>query len=424
MPPAFSSASLAHADRSTAVFSGFLRFGFVNRGLGGDNRYGLVDLPAMAVPARREFENFYREHFAATWRALSRFGVPTAERDDVAQEVFVTAHRRWSMLRDVGWPRAWVLGIARRIASRHRRGGDRRAHRIEALASMSIPPRGLEDELMRREAWRSLAAFLDSLDDHRRDAFVLGELEQLSRPELATALGVQPSTAYSRLLSARRRFADHFAGLRETECAAVLRAYDDQVPVADALTRGWLILAPTIARNVVSPIALSALVGKVALAAGLTAVAATALAPAAHVEPRPAVDGGAGRVAAAASVPAEPPAVSTVQRPNPPPEAPPPVEATVRAPDRPKSRQPLEPSVSPSGGDPQAEEVALLAAARTAALAGERARANALLDEHARRFGAVSRLGDLRRDIARDLETAAPIVNPPRRGDSYGQEPR
>jgi len=47
---------------------------------------------------------------------------------------------------------------------------------------------------------------LGELDDERREVFVLSELEQLRAPEIASVLGVNLNTIYSRLRSARQRF--------------------------------------------------------------------------------------------------------------------------------------------------------------------------------------------------------------------------
>ena len=47
---------------------------------------------------------------------------------------------------------------------------------------------------------------LDELDDDKRAVFVLAELEQMSVPEIAEALGENVNTVYARLRAARREF--------------------------------------------------------------------------------------------------------------------------------------------------------------------------------------------------------------------------
>ena len=53
---------------------------------------------------------------------------------------------------------------------------------------------------------RVLQKLLDELDDDRRAVFVLAELEQMSAPDIADALGVNVNTVYARLRAARRDF--------------------------------------------------------------------------------------------------------------------------------------------------------------------------------------------------------------------------
>ena len=65
---------------------------------------------------------------------------------------------------------------------------------------------GPQEQASKREAARFIDRFLDSLDDERRAAFVLAELEQLSAPEIAAVVGVPLNTVYSRLRLARIAF--------------------------------------------------------------------------------------------------------------------------------------------------------------------------------------------------------------------------
>jgi DNA-directed RNA polymerase specialized sigma24 family protein len=59
---------------------------------------------------------------------------------------------------------------------------------------------------MQREASDLVLAFLDELDEPRRSAFVLSELEQMTGAEAHAALGVNQNTLYYRLTSARKAF--------------------------------------------------------------------------------------------------------------------------------------------------------------------------------------------------------------------------
>jgi RNA polymerase sigma-70 factor (ECF subfamily) len=157
-----------------------------------------------AQPVDLEFEAAYRQYFASVWRVLRRLGVAEAQLDDAAQDVFVVVHRRLGEFEARGTPRSWLYAIALRVASEYRRRAVRR--RAEPLTEHADqrPSPGQQVEL--RESVRLLHALLAELDDDKRTVFVLAELEQLSVPEIATALGANINTIYTRLRAARRRF--------------------------------------------------------------------------------------------------------------------------------------------------------------------------------------------------------------------------
>jgi RNA polymerase sigma-70 factor, ECF subfamily len=164
--------------------------------------------PALVTPREEEapltFQAVYAHHFAGVWRTLRRLGVAEAQLDDAAQDVFVVVHRKLDDFAG-GSVRAWLYAIAVRVASDYRRGAARRkitglSHRL----ADSAPDPGLRSEV--REAVRLLHELLSALDEKKRTVFVLSELEQLSVPEIAEALGVNTNTVYSRLRAARARF--------------------------------------------------------------------------------------------------------------------------------------------------------------------------------------------------------------------------
>lgn len=152
------------------------------------------------------FEAMYRQHFAFVWRILGNQGVPESEREDVAQEVFLVVHRRWQEWRRDGSVRSWLFGIARRVASDHRRRLARaeRRHAALGVVAASHSPRAVDELLARERAKRALARAIDDLEAGRREVFVLMEIESMSAPEVAEALGIPLNTVYSRLRLARR----------------------------------------------------------------------------------------------------------------------------------------------------------------------------------------------------------------------------
>lgn len=353
----------------------------------------------IAPPA---FERFYREHFAVAWRGLRRLGVAVEDCEDATQEVFVAAHRRWYAF-DGAVPRhAWLFGIVRRIAWRFHRTERRRARRHAALGGSDVPVATPDEMLARAEAGRMLDEFLAQLDRERREAFVLGELEELGRIELGGVLGINPNTAYSRLQSARRRFFAHFAALDDEACASMLaRAERAETPTQQQREHAWIAIAPALCPAAPASLlgrmaaalrtAIAGVATKLAIAGAAIVVVATAVASAHSEQPRVRESSAPAPVTSALApevVPASPPAVVAA----PARVEPGPAIASSRAT---RTRQ---------HADRLAEELALLDAARTATVAGDLALARRRLAEHVQRFGELGELGELRQAIVRDLD--------------------
>ena len=147
-------------------------------------------------------------HFDAVWRALKRLGVSPGGVDDAAQEVFIVADRKLADI-EVGRERAYLMGVAVRVASDARRAARRRGEiPIDAApeAGGDMEPAaggGAEDALDQRRLRDALAALLARMPDEMRETFVLFEIEELNASEVAGALGIPVGTVASRVRRAR-----------------------------------------------------------------------------------------------------------------------------------------------------------------------------------------------------------------------------
>lgn len=159
----------------------------------------------VASTAERAFAEVYREHFGFVWRILRRLGVPAHALEDAAQDVFLVLHRKRAGLGPEVSLRSWLFGTARRVAADLRRGEHRRERRHLALAEAMGDERR-ERPIEQAEAAEFVRRFLDGLDADRRMTFVLADLEGMTAPEIAEALGVKLNTVYSRLRLARAEF--------------------------------------------------------------------------------------------------------------------------------------------------------------------------------------------------------------------------
>jgi RNA polymerase sigma-70 factor (ECF subfamily) len=160
------------------------------------------------VPATesRGFDDLYTRHFNFVWRNLRRLGVPEALVEDAAQDTFVVVHRKLSDLRPDASAKAWLFGIALRVAHDYRRTRQRKPALSLDAETQASPERSPFEQTANAQASRVLQRFLASLDPDKRAVFVLAELEEMSAPEMSEALGAGVNTIYSRLRSARERF--------------------------------------------------------------------------------------------------------------------------------------------------------------------------------------------------------------------------
>lgn len=351
----------------------------------------------------------FGEHCSFVWRALRHLGVDEAALDDATQDVFITAHRRWSTFEGRAGPRSWLFGIARRVAFRYRRSAKSRARRFKAIDPASGAGTA-EHPMDRLHAQQSLAVMLNSLDRDKRAVFVLTELEGMTGPEVSEALRIPLGTAYSRLRAAWHLLG-RAAGQEEQKLRQQLVGLRRE-PKAGARDRMWGgIVAAGVLSSSAMPLGVASAAGSAKWGLMSVGIAALAL--------------GALAVAGARSRPAQPPPLARAPPQNarslgdltlaaPETERAVPSVATVDTPPQParRVRMPLAagsppentsrrqsptssagPSRHPDRAPPTeqnrqtlAEELRLVRHAQTAIRRGDGAAALSLLDEHRDHF--------------------------------------
>ena len=143
-------------------------------------------------------------HFDFVWRSLRRLGVPDAQLDDAAQQVWIAVSQKRQEVRSET-ARAFLFAIALRVASDVRRSL-RRRREVDVEDREPIDEGPGPDELVDRKRSRViLDEILDAMPDEVRAVFVLYELDQLSMAEIAGILGVPPGTVASRIRIAREQ---------------------------------------------------------------------------------------------------------------------------------------------------------------------------------------------------------------------------
>lgn len=160
---------------------------------------------ATTTPSAVDARRLYAEHAPSVFRALRRGGIDDAAIDDCAQEVFLIAIDRWRTRQASSSTRGWLIGIARNVASHHRRARDR-SQRRELAAAVHEPPPGPDQLAEVRARLRFVEAFLAGLSEDFREVFVLTQIEEIPAPEVAELLGLSVNTVYTRVLRTRRAF--------------------------------------------------------------------------------------------------------------------------------------------------------------------------------------------------------------------------
>ncbi len=146
-------------------------------------------------------ETYQHRVFGVALRMLGN----RADAQDVAQEVFLRAHRALHDFRGDARLSTWLYAIASRLCLTRLAAGERRRvrHGEESLGRLWDPladPAGSAEQAERESAlYRAIA----QLPEERRLVVVLRDLEGLSYEEIAAILNLELGTVRSRLHRAR-----------------------------------------------------------------------------------------------------------------------------------------------------------------------------------------------------------------------------
>jgi RNA polymerase sigma-70 factor, ECF subfamily len=165
-------------------------------------------------PPLPDFRSLFEGHFSYVWGVLRRLGVREDDAEDLAHEVFLNVYRHLSDYDPERAVRPWLFGFAYRVASHDKRRARHRREVVGADSMLPDPSARADEQLARKEEQSLLMEALDGIELERRAILVLHEWDGSTIPEVATALGIPLSTAYTRLRLGREDLARTVKRLR------------------------------------------------------------------------------------------------------------------------------------------------------------------------------------------------------------------
>lgn len=169
---------------------------------GGDSKELLARLRA---GDRRAFEELVRAQQHRVYGLALRMLGNAAEAQDVAQEVFIRAHRGLAEFRGDARLSTWLYTIASRLCLNRLAKSERQVIHPgdEALGRIADARPGPDEALERDELDEALRLAIAELPEERRVVVLLRDVEGLAYEEIAEILALPVGTVRSRLHRAR-----------------------------------------------------------------------------------------------------------------------------------------------------------------------------------------------------------------------------
>jgi len=155
-------------------------------------------------------EAFQRE-FDYIIRTLRRLGVSPNDVEDLAHEVFLVLYQSWDKY-DTSRPvRAYLFGIAFRVAGNHLR--KRKREILFAVTDTTDCGPQPDQRLESSQVRKFVLSALDRVPMERRAVLIMHDIDKLPMAEIASNLSIFLFTGYSRLRKARKEFAEAMTSL-------------------------------------------------------------------------------------------------------------------------------------------------------------------------------------------------------------------
>lgn len=202
-----------------------------------------MDLDALIARAQEgdtdAFRQIFVRHRGDVTRIVYRMLGPSADVEDVVQDVFLNVYRSLPSFRGDAKFSTWLYRLATNVTRMHLRRGRSRPRfadvEVPEAPRDSSPPDGPDVQIERAERVRALYRLLDTLSEKKREVLVLHDLEGVPAKEIADMAGIPVLTVRTRLFYARKEL---YAALAdEPSLRGVMEALLDELPGRPKRTR-------------------------------------------------------------------------------------------------------------------------------------------------------------------------------------------
>lgn len=153
-------------------------------------------------PVQRSFSDWYRAEYHGVVALVLVLSGSRWAAEELTQDAFVEAHRRWATIADYDDPGAWVRKVA---VNKTRSWGRRKAAEARAYATHTVRNRALPDELP--DPADAFWAAVRGLPDRQGQIVALHYLEDRPVDDIAAVLSISPGTVKTQLHRARATLA-------------------------------------------------------------------------------------------------------------------------------------------------------------------------------------------------------------------------
>ncbi len=202
-----------------------------------------MDLDALIARAQggdtEAFRQLFVRHRGDVTRIVYRMLGPSADVEDVVQDVFLNVYRSLPSFRGDAKFSTWLYRLATNVTRMHLRRGRSRPRfadvEVPEAPRDSAPPDGPDVQVERAERVRALYRLLDTLSEKKREVLILHDLEGVPAKEIAEMAGIPVLTVRTRLFYARKEL---YAALAdEPSLQGVIEALMDELPGRPTRTR-------------------------------------------------------------------------------------------------------------------------------------------------------------------------------------------